>query len=186
MKNKLILAIATFGMSAMLTHAIPVPASGDSILGPTGTGTVGDPLLTLNVHWDVTTDAIKGYTYSYTLFNPLTDTTKPDQFSVSFDATSLNTQILLGTGLINDHSSVTWFFTPLNQGSSITLSFSSTLPPVLGEGGANDHNPPAPWSTSADLGTKLPVPGVPDGGTTVMLLGAALSGLGLIRRKLVA
>jgi hypothetical protein len=39
---------------------------------------------------------------------------------------------------------------------------------------------PATFSFSAASGT------VPDGGTTVLLLGAALSGLGLLRRKLVA
>jgi hypothetical protein len=33
---------------------------------------------------------------------------------------------------------------------------------------------------------RVNTPGVPDGGTTVMLLGVALSGLGLIRRKLVS
>ncbi len=47
------------------------------------------------------------------------------------------------------------------------------------------------WSFSANTtGTKFTFSSqtstVPDGGTTVMLLGAALSGLGLIRRKLVA
>jgi hypothetical protein len=34
--------------------------------------------------------------------------------------------------------------------------------------------------------SQAPVPAVPDGGMTVMLLGAALSGLGLLRKKVIA
>ena len=47
------------------------------------------------------------------------------------------------------------------------------------------------WTWSGELNgvstftfSSTTIPGVPDGGTTVALLGAALSGLGLLRRKL--
>ena len=42
------------------------------------------------------------------------------------------------------------------------------------------------FSFGTTPGGNVPVnpPTVPDGGTTIMFLGAALSGLGLIRRKL--
>jgi hypothetical protein len=39
-------------------------------------------------------------------------------------------------------------------------------------------------TTAGDNVPVNPPRGVPDGGTTVLMLGAALSGLGLIRRKL--
>ena len=127
------------------------------------------------------------YTYTYQVFNPLTDPTKPDQFSVTFDAEPGTSVLAItsGTGIINTGSSVTWFFAPVVQGGmSGFLSFTSLDAPMKGNAGANDANPPAPWSTTNPGGTMLDVPNVPDGGMTVAFLGFALVGVEGLRRKL--
>lgn len=68
----------------------------------------------------------------------------------------LGTAYISGPGLEKLATPGLWNFSAQTQGLS-TFTFSST--------------------------TTVPPPGVPDGGTSVMLLGASLLGLGLIRRK---
>jgi len=74
--------------------------------------------------------------------------------------------------------------------ADFTLTLTS---PLLGVGGISDYTSidhvnggPLAGQSSRVIGPiQTPAgPTIPDGGTTVMLLGAALSGLGLIRRKL--
>lgn len=135
---------------------------------PTGSyaGTFGDSVTWKAFGWNPSTapvtslwsyhDIVTGFTYTFDLASV---TVK------SQDNTFLN---LLGTGTLNitgvgspyDATSGSWSFTISNPDGGAHANFAFTF--------AN--------SQTAVL---------PDGGATVMLLGAALSGLALIRRKLV-
>ncbi|HEY9509145.1 MAG TPA: VPDSG-CTERM sorting domain-containing protein [Verrucomicrobiae bacterium] len=103
------------------------------------------------------TDAGTGYTYSFTLSSV---------HAAGQDNTFLN---LLGTGTL----SITGVGSPYED---TTGSWSFTISNPTGTSHQNFAFTFANSQTAA----------VPDGGTTVMLLGAGLSCLGLIRRKLVA
>jgi len=84
------------------------------------------------------------------------------------EVTSLsNVNTIQGTGTVSDgvaadNANGTYIFTFNKTSAGGTVSFS--------------------WAGTS--GSTTPPPSVPDGGTTVMLLGSALAGLGLIRRKL--
>jgi hypothetical protein len=126
------------------------------------------------------------YTYAYILNNPSTDTTSPDSFNVSFNTTPVGA-VLGGNYTTLSPGGVSWVFTPVAPGlSSATFSFTSAYSYILGNANASDNIPPSPWSTIGQGATQLPVPHIPDGGATVMLLGAALSAMGLLRKKLIA
>ena len=77
----------------------------------------------------------------------------------------VGTVSVTGTGIITGNG---------YTATAATWSFSSSDPSA---------GTPAVFSIQAASGT---ISGVPDGGTTIMLLGAALSGLGLLKRKLSA
>lgn len=125
------------------------------------------------------------YTYDYTINNPATDSTTVDFFNVGFDASAPGA-VLGGNYLTASSGGVNWLITPVQPGfSSSLLFFTSDLAPTWGNANAQDHNPPSPWA-SYPGGNPVPVPNVPDGGATVMLLGIALSGVGLLRKKLIA
>jgi VPDSG-CTERM motif len=194
MKNKYFLLAAVIGLVAVTSvQAIPIAGEIDmsgtanlnsTLLGsatkassfgavsvggvPTGSyvGTLGDsvnwngfgwnPATTpVNPLWSFT-DAGTGFTYSFNLATVGV---------VSQDNSFLN---LLGTGTLTitgagspyDTTDGQWSFTISNPGGGAHANFSFTF--------ANSQ-------TGA---------GVPDGGMTVILLGTALAGLGLLRRKL--
>jgi len=72
---------------------------------------------------------------------------------------------------------------PHNPFTGLSATFVINVPGVNVDSSVND----IVFSFGTTAGDNVPVNpprGVPDGGTTVLLLGAALSGLGLIRRKL--
>jgi hypothetical protein len=88
---------------------------------------------------------------------------------------------------------ISWFFQGgLSPGSqSETVYFIDPNPPRPGIGGAQNGAPPSPWSSQAPTGEPVPVPGgdnqrVPDAGSSVLLLGAALSSLGIMMKKKLA
>ena len=157
---------------------------------PSTTG--GGPGTTLTVDYSVDLSLAGIYTYSYILHNPITDTTNPDQFSVTFNAV-VPTSVLTTSGgtfsFVNTGSSVNWVLSPVAPGvSSGVLSFTSLLRPTLGNAGANDSNPPAPWSTIHAGGVEVAVPApVPE--PTTMIAGALLllpfgaSTLRMLRRR---
>jgi hypothetical protein len=88
---------------------------------------------------------------------------------------------------------ISWSFVGgLTPGTeSMTLFFIDPRPPTLGVGGAQDGSPPSPWSSLATGGELVPIPGdpetheIPDGGSTVLLLGVALSALGFVAKRIV-
>jgi hypothetical protein len=69
---------------------------------------------------------------------------------------------------------------PHNPFYNGTATFTLNIPGLL----ATDVVNGVQFSFGTTAGVNIPGTSVPDGGTTVLLLGAALSGLGLIRRKL--
>jgi hypothetical protein len=83
-----------------------------------------------------------------------------DAYSLVQSAQSANTLTLTGTGLIKDG----------NSADSVAGTWLATF---------NTLNDTFSYSASAAAN-------VPDGGTTVMLLGGALAGLGLLKRKFLA
>lgn len=76
-------------------------------------------------------------------------------------------------------NNVTWTFNPLSSGKeSDTLFYLSSLPPIYGNGVAQDSTPPSPWGSLAMGGDPVPVPGVPEPGSLALAaLGAAAVGL---------
>ena len=134
------------------------------------------------------------YTYTYSVFNPAGDvllntnglpTATPevvDAFSVGFDTTQPGAFIAGsqtgGLADLNDGvAGLFWAFTGVNpSNSSPTLSFESDLPPVMGNAGAQDANPPSPWASNPD-GQDVPVPNTalaPDSTSTLALFGGVL------------
>jgi hypothetical protein len=143
----------------------------------------------ITVNWEVSTTLNPGvYTYEYQMVNPLTDTTTVDNFGVSFNAILGVTVQSAGNGTLVPGLGVQWGpFAAVAAGASgpalgsaNVLYFTSMLLPVFGNAQASDSVPPSPWSS----GQQVAIPNIPDGGTTVLLLGAALSALGLIKRRL--
>ena len=65
-----------------------------------------------------------------------------------------------------------------------TFSFTSTLPPTQGNAGGADTS--SYGGNPGDQTASVYVPNVPDGGLTVALLGGALFGLQMFRRKMVS
>jgi len=125
---------------------------------------------------------VVGVPAGWVLSTPLTGSPIGPAISGNADSGSILNLVFTWTGA-NVESPLDFFFT---VGSSLALavnkSYSSNdrvLVVGAGDGGANG------------AGGALRVPGlggttVPDGGTTVMLLGGVLVGLGLLRRKLSA
>jgi hypothetical protein len=178
MKSKLILSVVAVGafgclLSCQQALGIPVPSTGTSILVNVIPG--GN----LTVDWSVTSVGVGDYLYSYTVPPPAGGLSAytvlfDDKPGIVFDVLggTANNQVL-GVG-------VNWTFNPVSTNSQ-TVSFESMLPPVLGNDQAQDGS----VYTSVLLGgTPAPVPGVPDGGLTVTLLGFALVGVEGLRRKL--
>jgi hypothetical protein len=149
----------------------------------------------LPISWSVVENASLVYTYSYTVNNPAGDVLLNngtpevvDAYSVSFDTTAPGAYIAssqLGglTDLNNGTAGLFWAFTPISPGASTSpLSFQSDLPPVMGNAGAQDANPPSPWSSSPN-GQQVPVPGVVPEPTTLSMLLAGSGLLGVVGRR---
>lgn len=181
MKNVLLLATATMiGLSAQaapITGSIDIGAFNSTVTVDKGANTV-----TFNDAGAPAGNAIVGFAsgaltpylgefasyqnFSYdplSVVNPLWNLVS---FAVSFDLQSITSIDETGPGLI------------------LTGTGILTAPGFDPTAGV--------WSFSADSATggrftfSSQTAAVPDGGTTLMLLGAALSGLGLIRRKIAA
>lgn len=149
---------------------------------------VSEPANSIEVFWEVN-GGPGAYTYEYKVYNSPDAVDTVDSFNVGFDASNPLLYVpgtqTGGTEQINDGvNGLTWDFNPVAVGGlSPLLTFGSTLPPVLGNGNAADRNPPSPWA-SAPGGQQVAIPGIPDGGTTVALLGGALIGLGMVSKKM--
>ncbi len=99
-----------------------------------------------------------------------------------YEPTSM--QAFTGTGYSQDilGGSVTWQFDPFSGVyESDTMYFIHPNPPTLGDGRALDGTA---WVTDVQGAELVPVPTVPDATATIILLGAAVMGLGLAARKL--
>jgi hypothetical protein len=150
--------------------------SGTSILADAFGTATGPEALTVN--WSVIENSWDIYTYSYTVNNPAGDvilnnqgqpTLTPeivDAFSVGFNTTLPGAYLPFSQygGYSDQNDGVNglfWSFAAVKAGSaSPVLSFQSFLPPAWGDAGAQDANPPSPWS-SIPYGQQVPVPDPP-------------------------
>lgn len=150
---------------------------------------VSQPANSINVYWEVSELGPADYLYQYRIYNSPDAVDTVDSFNVGFDASNPLLYIpgtqAGGTAQIdNGVNGLTWDFNPVGEGAlGDVLSFQSTLPPVLGNANAADRNPPSPWASNPG-GQQVAIPGIPDGGTTVALLGGALIGLGMVSKKM--
>jgi len=190
MKNKLaIIAGIAAAMGVMTVQANPINPFTAANLGNVefGQSTLDSssvPADTITIFYGVN---LSGgiYQYSYEVYDS-NGGDVVDSFAVGFNTTVAgaviggNYQILAANGL-------TWnLFGPVQIGGvSGILDFTSLLAPALGNANAQNQNPPSPWASTPG-GQQVPIPHIPDGGATVMLLGAALSAMGLLRKKLIA
>ena len=154
-----------------------------------------------------------GYLYMYQLEVPANVTTSPEHYTVSFDTSDvisygywMSDDLDVATGVHPAHTvggeSEPYLFptefsviTTLNPDNiswdligglpagyeSPTLYFVHPNAPVMGDAFVLDG---AAWGSGAPHGEQVPVPAVPDATTTIILLGAAVMGLGLAARKL--
>ena len=184
-------AITTLGLALSAYAQVSLDTVYNSILASTS-----DPGDNINVNWEVSTQLNVGvYTYEYQIVNPLAPNISVDFFNVSFDAVSGGNVLTTGGGSFSEvvaDTGVNWAFSPVDGGQSTpalntagVLYFTSPDPPTLGDAGAQDMNPPSPWSSDPD-GQEVAVPApVPEpGGTTVALFGLVLAGAEALRRKL--
>ena len=126
------------------------------------------------------------YTYTYVV-SPLAAGSQYDEVSIYFPTALAGVNTLTATANGGGTAGATSpipsydvnFRWSLEQGVANTVTFQSPLRPVLGSVGALD-------STAYAETYGVWVPNVPDGGLTVALLGGALVGLQLFRRKLVS
>ena len=199
-KTIVALAVGAILLSGLLGQT----AQAQLLLNESGTSILADSFGTatgpeaLTVSWSVVESVTLGYTYSYSVNNPVGDvvlgntglpTSTPenvDAFSVSFDTTVAGAYIAASqTGGVfdenNGNGGLFWAFAAVNPGtSSGPLSFLSDLPPTLGNANAQDANPPSPWSSNP-FGQQVPVPTtVPEPGTWVLV--AMGTGLGVFLR----
>ncbi len=189
MKNKLaIIAGIAAAMGVMPVLAVPVNPFTAANLGNVEFGqslldSSSVPADTITIFWGVN---LSGgiYQYSYEVYDS-NGGDVVDSLAVGFNTSGGvviggNYQILAANG-------VTWnLFGPVQIGGvSGILDFTTLLPPALGNANALNQNPPSPWASTPG-GQQVPIPHIPDGGATVMLLGAALSAMGLLRKKLIA
>ena len=181
---------ATQANTIVSPSAIPTIPSGGSVNGTSVLGLtepVSNPTAysyadsDLGVDWTV---SYSGgiYEYSYDLLNPSTqqDPNNVENFAVQVNPALVLT-VLNGGSL--GANSVTWTVNVPHSGSSGYLSYLSLYPPSYLNATANDSTAPAPWSGQNPHGTPVPSPEIPDGGTTVALLGGALIGLQMLTKK---
>jgi hypothetical protein len=186
MKNRLMMAatvaaIAGFSTSVQanpFTSANSSVEYGQSTLA--STSTLGDDI---TVYWGVN-QVGSTYTYNYEIYDTSSDSV--DSLNVSFNTLPVGALTGEAGGSFNtsDANGVTWFFPAVTTGlTSGILDYTSNFAPTWGNANGADANPPSPWA-SDPLGQQVPVPIVPDSGTTVALLGLGLAGCTLAGRKL--
>jgi len=119
----------------------------------------------------------------YTGFTVYFNTTLASLASITPGNTSGPPSITVNTSTID----INWNYggTGAAQTGPDTYSFTSTFPPGQGFGGAADTTSYG-GNFGANQSGRVYVPNVPDGGLTVALLGGALVGLQMLRRKLAA
>ena len=126
-----------------------------------------------------TSDSFSGQTFTRSLANP--GPGFPNYPDAVFALNGTSTSIDLGDGTL--YSYLFAKYDGPNAGSEVwyvgNLSGIITIP---GFGLAGQHYGLSGWTLFGPGGT----PGVPDGGTTVMLLGAALGALGMARRYIMS
>ncbi len=118
------------------------------------------------------------YTYYYEFTGADPAFNGINELSVNFSvlATAPNS-VTGGTSSTMATDDVSWNFSPAATSSGTwALSFQSPDGPTLGSASAEDGGT---WT-----GSGVVVPGVPDGGLTLSLLGGSLMGLQALRRKL--
>jgi len=183
MKMKIVISVLSVGLCAFAAQA-------NSILGTVFTSTElplgGNPDPSFTIQSEVT--ALGGGEYLYQYFSPSPGTynnvTGIDDFTVYF-ASAVTSSIFaenspspFSWGISSGH--VTWTATG-DTTASETFSFESPLPPTWGYANALDDGNWSDQNNGLDLGVL--VPGVPDGGLTVALLGGALTAMVLVRSK---
>ncbi len=190
MKNKLLMAGAVAAFVAFGTTVQATPITGE-------------------IDFDGGGVVLNGPIGTATAITSFIGTTKVDNFPIptgSFASLSGSTVTFIATGFTFSPSLIPnpvalwsiaggWGFSMTSVVSSIGVGPSLNLAGAGILSGPGYDNTPGTWSfsTTGSGGDTHTVFGfvagnssVPDGGTTVLLLGAALSGLGLLRRKLAA
>lgn len=185
MKNNwIVLAAAVVGMATASLQAVPITGS----IGFTGTytqngGTAGNlstaVSMTINTFAiGVATDDLAG-AIPVSFASPIGVNGNPPSL-VGGQLWSVNVG---GTIYTFDVTTLTQTFTSATQ---INLEGSGIMKNGVDEDTAGTWQLGFGKTGAAFTWQSTSATNIPDGGTTVMLLGAALSGLGLIRRKLVA
>ena len=172
------------------TKANPTPLT-DTLDNTSGTITA-----TITVTSTVSGPVAGEYTYSYALTGNLGNQSAVDiaSFSVEFPtATAMVTDVIGGTASPpNSVQSfdVNWLYKPeVNLAGSITtVSFESPYPPQTGFASAQDNGTyggaAGAFQTDDVYIPAFPTPPpVPDGGTTISMLGMLLVGFGALRAK---
>lgn len=201
MKNKLIkLAVVAAATAAILQSAQAAPITGNiGFNGNAVLDTTSANNATQVVSWNTSTVGGDSGTFATmgVLANSLANINGPWNFNSSFAAPGMTFWTVTGTGItftfnllsstiysqgggfLNVNISGTVTATGVNSAGLDTTAFSGTF---------SISNPSQNGTAqfSQNLQFFPPTTSVPDGGTTVLILGATLSGLALIRRKLVA
>jgi hypothetical protein len=184
MKSKLMMAAAVAAIAGFSTSAQANPFSSDVGSIESGSSTLvsaSQPLNNIVINWGV--DLVSGtYTYNYQIDDTSSDTV--DSLNVSFDTLPVGA-LTGGNYTHSDANGVTWLLgtAVAAGGTSGTLDYTSDFAPTWGNANGADANPPSPWASDPG-GQQVPVPNVPDSGTTVALLGLGLAGCTLAGRKL--
>jgi hypothetical protein len=110
-----------------------------------------------------------------------------------FNSGALNNFWVVTDGLNNYTFNLSSSSVYATSGTSITIALAGTvfsnlkgLDPTAFTGSMTIQDPSVPGENGFTYTESISFNSVPDGGTTALLLGSALSGLALIRRKLVA
>jgi hypothetical protein len=126
------------------------------------------------------------YTYTYAV-SPLAAGSQYEAFDVYFPTAGMgvfnNIWVSGGAGYVGSSisaSHVDWSWAGTLQSGTDTVSFESPIGPTTGSAGGLDGT-----AYAETFGVYVPG-GVPDGGLTIALLGGALFGLQMFRRKMVS
>ncbi len=177
---RLSLIILLAGLFCQTAQAVLLHESGTAVLADNLGATTGPDALI--VDWSVDENAALVYTYTYTVDNPVGDSTAFSSFSVGFDTTQpgafvAGSQTGGALDLNNGALGLDWDFAAVQPGAnSGPLSFESTLLPMMGDANASGGiTPPSPWSSNPD-GQEVPVPetSVPDSMNTLAALAGVL------------
>jgi hypothetical protein len=185
MKIKTAISMLAVGVSAFAVQQVQANSFSETVLADLS-GPEGTIDLTTTV-----TQAAPGddYDYVYSFSSPigLKAFTVDGVGDINFDTTGVNTASSANsnfgetaTDIIAD-GFASWGSTTLQSGSE-TFGFFSPLAPISGTALAQDGGS---YFLTPEYSADTLVPGVPDGGLTVALLGGAMTAMSLIRRKMV-